>query len=74
MTAYLVRLGERAVWHLARPTGRGYAAACGATLSGASVEVPRRREWAKRWQLERVCSRCKRRGDVARTDAELFAR
>lgn len=58
--------------HLAKPTGRGYVAACGANLTGGTLEVPPRRDWSRAWRLERVCARCEARRARASRDADLF--
>lgn len=57
--------------HLCKSTGRGYRTACGRTLSGGELEVPKRRLWVKAWRLELVCLRCDARAERARTDSEL---
>lgn len=56
--------------HIARPTGRGYRTACGRTLSGATLEVPRA-PWGRCWRLELVCDRCDRLQAKAATEAQL---
>jgi hypothetical protein len=57
--------------HLCKATGRGYRTACGRTLAGASLVVPRRRDWRRAWSLELVCARCEAKRIKARTDSEL---
>lgn len=70
MTATPVRK-PGGVLHLCRATGRGYRAACGATLSGGTLQVPKRADWARSWALERVCAKCERRRAQARSDRDL---
>jgi hypothetical protein len=59
--------------HLCTPTGRGYLTACGTTLRGANLVVPRRMLWAKVWALERACKKCEAKAARARNDRELAA-
>lgn len=72
MVTYVpVRKGFHRPLHLGTATGRGYRTACGKTLEGADVDVPRARVprltrrgledfYARVWQLERVCRSCEK--------------
>lgn len=72
MTAVPVRTTRGPV-HLCQATGRGYRTACGRTLQGDDLIVPRRMLWAKVWALEVACKRCEAKADRARNDRELAA-
>ncbi len=65
----VTRLGPGPL-HIGVPTGRGYRTACGRTLTGADLDVPRPRfnlgrrhledYWSRCWALERTCRACAR--------------
>lgn len=69
-TSLPVRARAGAPLHIARPTGRGYRTACGRSLAGPRLEVPRA-PWSRAWRLELVCAVCDRRQAQCRTEDEL---
>lgn len=60
--------------HLGEATGRGYTTVCGRTLTGERLDLPMPRlpltrrhvyaHWRKCWQLDHVCSRCRRAAEA----------
>jgi hypothetical protein len=60
MKPMAVRLGWGRL-HLAGPTGKGYAAICGRTLTGPDLVAYWGRDVGKAWRLETVCLDCERR-------------